>query len=205
MHILFDSSGRGSVALTQAGSAQGPWQSGLIGVSVMQVKAINPGKEKHAIDSSDRIVRHRDSEKKRMSSDNDQTNPPPAEFDFSAWPRNTLFHERRTGRERPPNMPNDAAADRPHSPTPRPRHPKKDRRRRIDPTTFDKQYSDDEMEFMNAVQRFKEQSGKAFPAYGDVLRIAVELGYRQCIDDSHPNSQDPDSAEPDPDPSSLSL
>jgi hypothetical protein len=204
MRILSGSTGRGSVVLTQVGSAQGAWQSGLIGVSVMQVKAINPGKEEHAVDSSDRIVRDGDPEKKRMSSDNDQTKPAAEEFDFSVWPRNTLFHERRTGRERRPNPPKDGDADQ-SPPPPRPRRAKKDRRRRIDPTTFDKQYSDDEMEFMNAVQRFKEQSGKAFPAYGDVLKIAVGLGYRKFIDEPRPDSQDLDGTGSVPDPSSLSL
>jgi len=126
-----------------------------------------------------------------MSNDNDQTKPPPAEFDFSVYPRNTLFHERRTGPPKPPKKPTGA------------RHAKKDRRRRIDPTTFDKQYSVDEMEFMNAVQRFKEQSGKAFPSYGEVLKVAVILGYRQFIDEPRPASQDPDDTEPVRDPSSL--
>jgi hypothetical protein len=60
------------------------------------------------------------------------------------------------------------------------RRAKKERRRRIDPTTFEKQYTDDELEFMNAMQRFKVQSGKSFPSHGDVLRVAHSLGYRQA-------------------------
>ena len=63
-------------------------------------------------------------------------------------------------------------------PVPR-RREKQNRRRRVDPTTFEKQYTDDEIEFMNAIQRFKMQSGKAFPTHGDSLRIAIGLGYRQ--------------------------
>jgi hypothetical protein len=46
-------------------------------------------------------------------------------------------------------------------------------------TTFEKQYTDDELEFMNAIQQFKTQSGKSFPSYGEVLRIAARLGYRK--------------------------
>ena len=61
------------------------------------------------------------------------------------------------------------------------RREKKERRRRIDPTTFEKQYSDDEMEFMNAMQRFKELSGKTFPSHGDVIKVAVMLGYRRAV------------------------
>ena len=90
-----------------------------------------------------------------MCDDNDQTKSSPAAFDFSAFPYNTLFHERRTG----PRRRNDDA------PTPEmeratapvlstERRVKKERRRRIDPTTFEKQYTPDELEYMNAIQRF---------------------------------------------------
>jgi hypothetical protein len=138
-----------------------------------------------------------------MSTDNDQTKPPSAEFDFSAYPRNTLFHERRTGVERPTKLTKNAIKDQQVPPSRGERQPKKERRRRIDPTTFDKQYSDDEMEFMNAVQRFKEQSGKAFPSHGEVLKIAVRLGYRQFIEEPGPASQDPDDSGCASDPTSL--
>ena len=61
----------------------------------------------------------------------------------------------------------------------RERRARKERRRRIDPTTFEKQYTDDEMEFMTAMQRFKVQSGKPFPSHGEVLTVARALGYRR--------------------------
>ena len=32
-----------------------------------------------------------------LNNDNDQTNPKPPEFDFSNFPYNSLFHERREG------------------------------------------------------------------------------------------------------------
>src|SRR5262249_45077039 len=103
-------------------------------------------------------------------------------FDFSSYPRNTLFHERRDGRDRrhrgdagQPGAAGPRQADAPE------RREKKERRRRIDPTTFEKQYSDDEMEFMNAMQRFKELSGKTFPSYGDVIKVAIMLGYRRAV------------------------
>ena len=35
-----------------------------------------------------------------MCDDNDQTKPSPPAFDFSAFPENTLFHERRDGPRR---------------------------------------------------------------------------------------------------------
>jgi hypothetical protein len=109
--------------------------------------------------------------------DNDETRPEPAKFDFSAYPPDTLFYDRRSGLERRDRLPIST----PEPPPPRPLQPraKKERRRRIDPTTFEKQYTDDELEFMNAIQQFKTQSGKSFPSYGEVLRIAARLGYRK--------------------------
>ena len=61
--------------------------------------------------------------------------------------------------------------------------PRKERRRRVDPTTFEKQYTEDEIAFMNAVQDFKIRSGKMFPTHGDILRVALSLGYRQSVPD----------------------
>lgn len=101
----------------------------------------------------------------------EETPEPTPKFDFDAFPENSVFHDRRGGLEqrdfaRPP---------RPNVGVPR---VKAERRRRIDPTTFEKQYTDDELEFMNAMQRFKVASGKPFPSHGDVIKVAVSLGYR---------------------------
>ena len=100
--------------------------------------------------------------------DKDRRSPTAPEFDFDAFPADTLFYERRDGHER------RIAGTSQRRPRPRFRYPspprlrperraKKERRRRIDPTTFEKQYTDDELEFMTAMQRFKVQSGKSFP------------------------------------------
>jgi hypothetical protein len=119
-----------------------------------------------------------------MTDHKNKTRPPTPEFDFSAYPPNTLFHERRAGKDR------RKAAGRAGIPGPVPAGPKglrperrarKERRRRIDPTTFEKQYTPDEMEFMNAMQRFKERTGRAFPTHGEVIKVAVSLGYRKLI------------------------
>jgi len=102
-------------------------------------------------------------------------------FDFSAFPENTLFHDRREGKDRRDLEELErlkAAEAKIVAPAPE-RRAKKERRRRIDPTTFEKQYTDDEMEFMNAMQRFKVQTCKSFPSHGDVLRVAISLGYRK--------------------------
>jgi hypothetical protein len=129
----------------------------------------------------------------RMCDDNDQTKPAPPAFDFSAFPFNTLFHERRTGAQRRKgDVPGpDAGEQSSAGPPASDRRAKKDRRRRIDPTTFEKQYTPDEMEFMNAMQRFKEGSGKSFPSHAEVLKIAIAIGYRLAIDE-------PDSSEVEP-------
>ena len=117
-----------------------------------------------------------------MTADNDETKPVPPVFDFSAFPQDTLFYDRREGRDR--RHRGDAGEPIPAAPrleAPPERRAKKERRRRIDPTTFEKQYTDEEMEFMNAMQRFKELTGKAFPTHGDVLKVAIMLGYRRAV------------------------
>ena len=123
-----------------------------------------------------------------MCHDNGQTKSKPSAFDFSAFPDNSVFHERRDGpRRRKDDAPIPKVAAEAGAAPPADRRAKKDRRRRIDPTTFEKQYTTDEMEFMNAMQRFKECSGKNFPSHGDVLKVAVGLGYRYAIDESDPS------------------
>jgi hypothetical protein len=106
-------------------------------------------------------------------SDNEQTPPDPPVFDFDSYPPDTLFHDRRSGRDR--------RADREavRSTSGGERRNRKDRRRRVDPTTFEKQYSSEEMEFMTAMQDFKMRTGKTFPTYGEVLQVAQRLGYRR--------------------------
>jgi hypothetical protein len=126
-----------------------------------------------------------------MCDDKEETNKSSPEFDFSAYPRNTLFHERRTGKERrsdEPALPPPEVEAVP--PAARQRRQKKDRRRRIDPTTFEKQYTPDELEFMNAMQRFKEHTGKSFPTHGEVLKVAVALGYRRLVIEPEPTWED---------------
>jgi hypothetical protein len=126
-------------------------------------------------------------------SNKDETRPEPAKFDFSAFPTDTLFYDRRTGLEgrdrRAPASPESAEGEALRAKPER--RVRKERRRRIDPTTFEKQYTDDEMEFMNAMQQFKTQSGKSFPSHGEVLRIAASLGYRKGYPiDEYPEEDD---------------
>jgi hypothetical protein len=114
-------------------------------------------------------------------SDTDETPPVAPKFNFSAYPTDTVFYDRRSGlerRDRPGDVPDEPIAE--ILPKKKPeRRERKERLRRIDPTTFEKQYTDDEMEFMTAMQQFKTQTGKSFPSFGDILRIAARLGYRK--------------------------
>ena len=115
-----------------------------------------------------------------LDHDNEETKPVVPAFDFEAFPADTLFVDRR-GRKDRRGAPRGGQGSTPHA-VPRPypeRRERKERRRRIDPTTFEKQYTDEEMEFMNAMQRFKVQSGKSFPTHGEVLKVAHDLGYRK--------------------------
>ena len=121
-----------------------------------------------------------------MSDDNTETNDSPKPFDFSGYPPNSLFHDRRSGRDRrAPQFDGTGASGTPLSSAKRQpeRRARKERRRRIDPTTFEKQYTDDELEFMNAMQSFKERTGKSFPTHGEVLKVAMSLGYRRIVVD----------------------
>ncbi len=119
-------------------------------------------------------------------------------FDFSAFPENTVFHERRDGRDRrgvgrSPAPKIVEAKEQAGAKAPE-RRARKERRKRIDPTTFEKQYTEDEMEFMNAMQRFKERTGRPFPSYGEVIKVAVALGYRKLVDDAPPAVFDKDAS-----------
>lgn len=45
------------------------------------------------------------------------------------------------------------------------------------PTTSDVDYSVEELEFMQAIQEFKNRSGRKFPTWSEVLRVVRLLGY----------------------------
>ncbi|MCG8584605.1 MAG: hypothetical protein MI757_07835 [Pirellulales bacterium] len=53
------------------------------------------------------------------------------------------------------------------------------RRRQIDPTTCERDYSADEIEFMHAIDHFKRTTGQSFPGCQDVLEVIKKLGYRK--------------------------
>lgn len=59
------------------------------------------------------------------------------------------------------------------------RRKKVNRRRQIDPTTCERDYSDAEVEFMNALDEYKRTSGRMFPTCSEVLEVIRGLGYVQ--------------------------
>lgn len=119
-----------------------------------------------------------------------ETSTDASKFDFSAYPEDTLFYDRRSTRcaasARRDDLGGPAATSQPERPV------RKERRRRVDPTTFEKQYTVEELEFMNAMHRFKVQSGKTFPTHGEVLKVARSLGYRKLAE---PDGPDPERSE----------
>lgn len=53
------------------------------------------------------------------------------------------------------------------------------RRRQIDPTTCERDYSLEEVEFMNALEEYKRTSGRMFPTCSEVLEVLRNLGYQK--------------------------
>jgi hypothetical protein len=55
------------------------------------------------------------------------------------------------------------------------------RRKKIDPTTCERDYSAAEIEFMQAMQDYKQASGRMFPTWSEVLEVVVDLGYSKAV------------------------
>jgi hypothetical protein len=53
------------------------------------------------------------------------------------------------------------------------------RRRQIDPTTCEREYTDDEVEFMQALDQYKRTSGRMFPTCSEILEVLQALGYQK--------------------------
>jgi len=85
----------------------------------------------------------------------------------------TIDRRRPAGRtiEEAPQVPIQPAAP------PLERRAKVNRRRQIDPTTCERDYTDDEVEFMNAIDDYKRTSGRMFPTCSEVLEVVRSLGY----------------------------
>jgi hypothetical protein len=53
------------------------------------------------------------------------------------------------------------------------------RRRQIDPTTCERDYSDPEIEFMQAMDDYKRANGRMFPTCSEILEVLQKLGYEK--------------------------
>ena len=56
-----------------------------------------------------------------------------------------------------------------------------DRRRQIDPTTCERDYTIEEVEFMGAMDNYKRRSGRMFPTCSEVLEVLRSLGYAKQV------------------------
>lgn len=59
-----------------------------------------------------------------------------------------------------------------------------EKRRKIDPTTCERDYSPDEFQFMKAMDQYKRDNRRPFPTWSEVLEVARAIGYRRIADPS---------------------
>ena len=59
---------------------------------------------------------------------------------------------------------------------------KVERRRQIDPTTCERDYSSEEIDFMGAMDDYKRRSGRQFPTWSEVLEVLRSMGYRKVAE-----------------------
>ena len=59
---------------------------------------------------------------------------------------------------------------------------KVERRRQIDPTTCERDYTDEEIDFMRAMDDYKRKSGRQFPTWSEVIEVLRSLGYRKVAE-----------------------
>src|SRR3989440_12565270 len=57
-----------------------------------------------------------------------------------------------------------------------------ERRRLIDPTTCERDYNDEETDFMKAMDRYKRENRRPFPTWSEVLEAMRSLGYRRAAE-----------------------
>jgi hypothetical protein len=59
------------------------------------------------------------------------------------------------------------------------------RRRFVDPTTCEREYTEAETEFMMAMNEYKRRSGRMFPTWSEVLEVLRDLGYEKVGMSAH--------------------
>jgi hypothetical protein len=94
--------------------------------------------------------------------------------------------ETPTPAEMPADFPNDrrkrnipVATDRRRAQNAAQKRRESERRRFIDPTTCERDYSPEEYLFMNAMDRYKRENRRPFPTWSEVLEVLKSLGYEK--------------------------
>jgi hypothetical protein len=59
---------------------------------------------------------------------------------------------------------------------------KGERRRQVDPTTCERDYTDEEIAFMKAMDQYKRDNRRPFPTWSEVLEVLRALGYRKVAE-----------------------
>ncbi len=54
-----------------------------------------------------------------------------------------------------------------------------ERRRQVDPTTCERDYNEEEIVFMKAMDQYKRDNRRPFPTWSEVLEVLRALGYRK--------------------------
>ena len=86
------------------------------------------------------------------------------------------------------------------------RREKVNRRRQIDPTTCERDYTVEEVEFMRALDEYKRKSGRMFPTCSEILEVIRDIGYsKQPATAPQPVAQDFAPPAPPVEPSDESL
>lgn len=57
-----------------------------------------------------------------------------------------------------------------------------ERRRQVDPTTCERDYNDQEIEFMKAMDQYKRDNRRPFPTWSEVLEVLRAIGYRKVAE-----------------------
>lgn len=65
------------------------------------------------------------------------------------------------------------------APSVQPHRAKVSRRRQIDPTTCERDYTCEEIEFMRALDHYKRTNGRMFPTCSEILEVIRRLGYEK--------------------------
>ena len=87
---------------------------------------------------------------------------------------NRRSSDRRTKDDRRKESTPVAVERRAATPTERRKTP---RRRQIDPTTCERDYSGEEIEFMQAMDAYKRANGRMFPTCSEILEVIRAMGY----------------------------